>query len=1427
MKIVKRKPDMTDQTLDNNMQGRINKMFSNQDLPAYTSLSEVTAMKEHIQELERKVLALSIPTSMQKDGELPSAGGSSPINQGNPVLTSSGLNMIEPQQTTEQKPGFLRGLLSAPTFGDLAKNRIASLQHKILLGLLFTGVLALIILIATWSPTSTITSLIILVVNFFVLVVTLLFQRQGRLQLVSWVLVGLIYLITISSLITGSFSVTTVLLLVVFVTLAGLLLKPIQVVAVMVLAIITIFIGPIIDPATVIASTTVTFIAVILGLDGLLLTIASGTLEQSFTEVDKSTKALINNNEELQDLTLNLEKRVTSRTHDLELASEVGRVVSARVGNLPSLLNEAVELIRDRFNLYYTQVYLTDASSRSLSLRAGTGEAGQQLLKRGHNLLITSNSLNGRAVSERQTILVPNTAENPNFLPNPLLPKTRSEMTVPLIAGDKVVGVLDMQSEEVNALNEENQAAFEALAGQLAIAIQNASLFDNAEQSRLEVEAQVKKQAYANWLSFLNAVERDEKIGYIYNQNELLPLVNAKEQVDQRNMIHTSITVGGAEIGGIQVSDDPNRKWTPTEASVINETANQLSRHIENLRLLAQSDKFRLEAEKISSQLTREAWSGYLNPRDNLVEGYVYEDNKVRALVEGNRSNDTAMQSYPIYVREERIGELAVDPQDVDSREINEIISGVAQQLSSHIENLRLLEETQEQRGQLSEALSTAKLANWEFDFNRGVFIFNDNFYQIFHTTAKQEGGYEMSADQYASRFVHPEDAHLVDAEVAKVLASPSLVYETNIEHRIKYADGGVGYMAVSIRMEKDENGKILRWTGANQDVTERKQAEEALAIRAEQLTVLNRVMTVANTSLDLQFILQTATDEFRALMRAFSAGVLMLDNRGENLTLTTESYADPNVPSLVGRSMPIATNPATDKSIKSGNTVLVSDAQTDPILAPIHAVMKQRNIQSVLVTPLFSRDKIIGVFSVDTNDPDRRFDTDDITLIETLAKQLASAIESVQLFEETTRRAANLSTVAAVSTTASTVLDPDELLQAIVDLTKERFGLYHTHIYLGNESLGTLLLAAGAGETGRQMVASGHSIPLDAERSLVARAARQHQSVIINDVKNEPGFLPNVLLPETRAEMAMPMIVGDNFLGVFDIQSSNANGFSEEDASIYSTLTAQVAVALQNARLYMEQAATVTQLRELDRLKSSFLANMSHELRTPLNSILGFTDVMLEELDGPLTPNMDNDLKLIQKNGKHLLHLINDVLDMAKIESGKMNLIIEKFNLNETIEDVMSLTSSLAHEKSVALSMDVASDQNVFIRADHTRLRQVLINLVNNGIKFTEKGGVSVRVTHQGNDVLIAVKDTGLGIPMDHLDTVFQEFTQVDSTTTRKAGGTGLGLPISRRLIEMHGGKLWAESSGENGHGSTFNILLPVEAIVTDATMSEPLARQ
>ncbi len=433
--------------------------------------------------------------------------------------------------------------------------------------------------------------------------------------------------------------------------------------------------------------------------------------------------------------------------------------------------------------------------------------------------------------------------------------------------------------------------------------------------------------------------------------------------------------------------------------------------------------------------------------------------------------------------------------------------------------------------------------------------------------------------------------------------------------------------------------------------------------------------------------------------------------------------------------------------------------------------------------------------------------------LVNSIAEQVGIQVENLRLFELNEKRASELETVAVISTTASTTLDPDELLQAVVDLTKARFNLYHAHVYLTDESWNTLLLAAGAGEIGRHMVMAGHAIPISAEKSLVARATRERAPLIVNDALAQSDFLPNPYLPDTRSEMAVPMISGDKVVGVFDIQSTVVGNFTQDDANIFTTLALQVAVALQNARLYQEQSATVAQLRELDRLKSSFLANMSHELRTPLNSILGFSDVMLEELDGPLTDNMRVDLGLIYKNGQHLLHLINDVLDMAKIESGKMNLSVEKFNLLEIIEEVTSITSTFASEKNLSLFIDSASDREVEIKADKIRLRQVMINLVNNAIKFTEKGKISIHVAREENNVLVTVKDTGIGIPMELLESIFQEFTQVDTSTTRKAGGTGLGLPISRRLIEMHGGRLWAESSGIDGEGSTFYVFLPTEA--------------
>ena len=301
-----------------------------------------------------------------------------------------------------------------------------------------------------------------------------------------------------------------------------------------------------------------------------------------------------------------------------------------------------------------------------------------------------------------------------------------------------------------------------------------------------------------------------------------------------------------------------------------------------------------------------------------------------------------------------------------------------------------------------------------------------------------------------------------------------------------------------------------------------------------------------------------------------------------------------------------------------------------------------------------------------------------------------------------------------------------------------------------------------------------------------------------------------------TAIDFEQPLIVRGESIGQLAV--SGLSNISDEAKDLATSIARQTSIHLETLRLTEELQRRAEELKELDRLKSAFLANMSHELRTPLNSILGFTDVMLEGLDGDLTEYMDNDLRLIQKNGQHLLHLINDVLDMAKIESGRMNLHPETFKIHDLLDEVTSITSTLASEKNTALFITEDSDRDVEIYADDTRIRQVMINLVNNAIKFTANGKISLQVSKMDSSrVLIAVKDTGLGIPPHLLESIFEEFSQVDTSTTRKVGGTGLGLPISRRLIEMHGGRLWAESTGMEGEGSTFFVELPLEAQITD----------
>jgi signal transduction histidine kinase len=292
------------------------------------------------------------------------------------------------------------------------------------------------------------------------------------------------------------------------------------------------------------------------------------------------------------------------------------------------------------------------------------------------------------------------------------------------------------------------------------------------------------------------------------------------------------------------------------------------------------------------------------------------------------------------------------------------------------------------------------------------------------------------------------------------------------------------------------------------------------------------------------------------------------------------------------------------------------------------------------------------------------------------------------------------------------------------------------------------------------------------------------------------------------RAVLIVPLVGPDRIFGTIVLQRRAAGEFPEAAVRLMQTIASQSVLAIQNARLFREIAEKSEQLAEASRHKSQFLANMSHELRTPLNAILGYAELLADGIYGELAPRAAGVLERVQNNGRHLLALINDVLDLAKIEAGQLVFTLEDYSLPDVVQSVVSGTEGMARNKGLDLTVEIAPGLPTG-HADARRLQQVLLNLIGNAVKFTDVGLVAIRATAENGNFVLTVRDTGPGIaPEDH-GRIFEEFQQVDSSNTRKKGGTGLGLAISKRMIEMQGGTISVDS--ELGKGATFRVVLPI----------------
>ena len=436
----------------------------------------------------------------------------------------------------------------------------------------------------------------------------------------------------------------------------------------------------------------------------------------------------------------------------------------------------------------------------------------------------------------------------------------------------------------------------------------------------------------------------------------------------------------------------------------------------------------------------------------------------------------------------------------------------------------------------------------------------------------------------------------------------------------------------------------------------------------------------------------------------------------------------------------------------------------------------------------------------------------------EALHAELSTALTGALLVQQEEKRTRQLQTVTEVSRTITNILDKDELLQTVVDLTNERFNLYHTHIYLLNENETTLVLQAGVGTIGQAMVAEKWEIPLTAEKSLIAHIARKRKGDYVNNVHKSPYWLAHPLLPKTKAELAVPIHIRGRLLGVLDVQSDSLGHFDDEDVQILSTLAAQIAVALQNSMLVQNLAQQTKEATQANAAKSQFLANMSHELRTPLNAILGYADILTRQNSQNI--ELTDGLSIIQQSGNHLLTLINDILDLSRIEAGKMELRLTPFHLPTFLVQITNIIRGRAEAKNLALIYEAPPMLPNNVVGDATRLRQVLLNLLGNAIKYTEQGYISLKVSQQTQGqgrarkntavLRFMVEDTGVGMSQEEIEKIFNPFEQV-GLAQKQAEGAGLGLAISQDIVQLMGGQLQVTSEKSRGSCFWFNLQLQV----------------